>query len=209
MLVKTPTHNWISVAVAAHRAANMIDDAEAGPRDDRRVGHVVGQPLDELLALPYAVQPVRVAAVPATDVDGHWQLGLDLEVDGGAVGGGGVNRRAGRDAGARAVVDFHPRPAQLFDAAVAPNPGAIVERPEPVGLLLNDQHDGEVVECHRHVQPPHSPEWGGGGGPPRRLGFADRPDTPGPIAAADPGRGIDGNLLAVQHDPSAPAAQLG
>src|SRR5271163_604524 len=208
VLVKAPTLGWISVAVAAQRAPHIVDDPEAGPRDDRRVGHVVGQPFGELLALPHAVHPVRIAAVAATDVDGHRQLGLDVEVDGGAVGCGGVDCRAGRDAGAGPVVDFDPRPAELFDAPVAPNPGAVVERTESVGLLLDDQHDGEVVERHRHVEPPHALEWRVGGSA-RRLGFADRPDAPGPVAAADPDVGVDGDFGPVDDDPAAPAAKLG
>ena len=86
VLVEAPALHRVGVAVAAYRAADVVDDAEAGPRDDRRVGHVVGQSLDELFALPHAVQPVRVAAVAAADMDGHRQLGLHVEVDGGAVG---------------------------------------------------------------------------------------------------------------------------
>ena len=114
-------------------------------------------------------------------------------------GGGSVDGGAGRDAGAGTVVDLDPRPAELLDAAVAPDPGAVVERAEPVGLLLDDQHDGEVVERDRHIQPPHALERRVGG-PARRLGLADRPDAPGPVAAADPGRGIDSDLLAVDDE---------
>ena len=66
----------------------------------------------------------------------------------------------------------------------------------------------EVVECHRHVQPPHALERGIGG-PARRLGLADRADAPGPVAAADPGGRVDGDLFAVDHDVPAPRTQLG
>src|ERR1700744_411663 len=114
----------------------MVDDAETGPPDDRGVVHVVGQPFDELFALPHAVQPVRVAAVAAAYMNRHRQLGLDIEVHRGAVrcGGAGGAARAGPE------VEVPPRAAELFDAAVAPDPGAVVERAKPVGLLLDDQY---------------------------------------------------------------------
>ena len=53
------------------------------------------------------------------------------------------------------------------------------------------------------------PSKGGSAGRPAGSGFADRPDAPGPVAAADPGGGVDGDLLAVHDDPAAPAAELG
>src|SRR6202008_608002 len=104
----------------------MVDHAEAGPRDDRRVGHVVSQSLDELFALPHTVRPVRVAAVATAYVDGDRQLGLPVEVDRGAVGGGRVDGGAGRDASAGPVVDRDARPAELLDAAVPPDARAVV-----------------------------------------------------------------------------------
>src|SRR5947209_123564 len=105
----------------------MVDDAETRASDDRRIGHVISQPFDELLALPQPVQPVRVTTVTTTDVNGHREFGLDVEVNRCAVGSGRVDRGAGGDAGAGSVVDLDPRPAQLFHAAVAPDPGAVVE----------------------------------------------------------------------------------
>src|SRR5579875_2873391 len=114
VFVKTPSLNGFGVAVAAYRATHMVDHPEAGPRDDARIGHVVAEPLDELLALPRAVQPVGVTAVTAADVDGHRQLGLDVEAHRGAVGRGGLDGRPGGDAGAGAVMDRDPRPAQLL-----------------------------------------------------------------------------------------------
>ena len=74
MLVEAPALDRLLVAVAADRAADMVDDAEAGSSDDRRVRHVVRQAFGELLAFPHAVQPVRVAAVAAADVDGYRSL---------------------------------------------------------------------------------------------------------------------------------------
>src|SRR5260370_5562867 len=100
MLVKAPALDRSFVALTADRAADMVDHPEAGSSDDRRVGHVVGQAFGEFLALPGAVYPVRIAAVAAADMNGHRQFGLDVEVDGGTVGSGCVDRGAGRNPGA-------------------------------------------------------------------------------------------------------------
>src|SRR6201998_2145744 len=52
--------------------------------------------------------------------------------------------------------------------------------------------------------------WGGGrAGPPRRHWLADRPDAPGPVAPAEPARGIDGDVLPVDGNAAAPGAELG
>lgn len=86
-------------------------------------------------------------------------------------------------------MDPHPRPAQLLDVAVTPDPGAVVERAEPVGFFLDDQHDGEVVEGQRHIQPPHALE-GWVGGPARRFWFPtgrmpqDRSRLPSQVAGS-------------------------
>ncbi len=53
------------------------------------------------------------------------------------------------------------------------------------------------------------PSNGGSAGRPGGFGLADRPDAPGPVAATDPGRGVDGDLFAVDDNPAAPAAELG
>ena len=105
------------------------------------------------------------------------------------------------------VVDLDPRPAQLLDAAVLPDPGAVVQRPEAAGLLLDDEDDREVVERHRHVQPPHALERRIRR-PPSGFGFADGPDAPRPVARPDPYRRVDGDLLAVDDDVPTPRAHL-
>ena len=61
-------------------------------------------------------------------------------------------------AGAGGVADVDLRPAELLDPAVLPDARAVVERAVAVGVLLDDQHDGVVVELHRHVEPPHALE---------------------------------------------------
>ena len=66
-----------------------VDHPESGPADDRRIGHVVGEPLGELLALPHAVDPVAVPAVAAADVDRARQLGPTSKRDRRTVAGGG------------------------------------------------------------------------------------------------------------------------
>src|SRR5438874_10777266 len=101
----------------------MVDDAETGAPDDRGIGHVVRQAFGEVVALPHPVQPVRVAAVSAADVNRHRQLGFDVEMDWAAVECGGVDGRTSGDAGARAIVDPHPGPPELLDAAVLPDAG--------------------------------------------------------------------------------------
>src|SRR6202022_3086760 len=114
---------------------------------------------------------------------------------------------AGGDASAGTIVDLHPRPAELLDAAVLPDAGAVVERPEALLVLLDDHDDAEVVERHRHVEPPHPLERRIVGAA-RRLGLADRPDTPRAVAGADPHQRVDGDLLAVDQQLTAPGAHL-
>ena len=105
-------------------------------------------------------------------------------------------------------MDFHPRPTQLLHPAVPPDAGAVVERSEPAGVFLDDHDDREVVERHRHVEPPHALERGIGGTA-GGIGFADRADAPGSVAGTDPGRGVHGDLVAVDNEMSAPGTQLG
>src|SRR6478735_11539649 len=177
VLEQAPALALDSVGVPADGAPDMVDDAEAGAPDDRGIGHVVGQAFGEVVALPHAVQPVGVAAVSAADVNRHRQFGLDVEIDWAAVECGRLDGRTGGDARSGAVVDLHPGPTELLDAAVLPDAGAVVERPEAVLVLLDDEDDAEVVERHRYVEPPHPFERrivGAAG----RLGFADRPDAP-------------------------------
>ena len=61
------------------RAADVVDAAEHEAALHGLVVHVVGDPLGEVLALPRAVDPVRVAAVPTTDVERYGEPRLDLE----------------------------------------------------------------------------------------------------------------------------------
>ncbi|WP_168176108.1 DUF1589 domain-containing protein [Mycobacterium sp. ST-F2] len=192
----------------AHRTADVVDDAEAGTRDDRRIGHVVGESLGELLALPRAVQPVGVAAVAATHVDRHGQLGLHVEADRGAVQRGRLDGGAGGDAGTGDVVDLHARPAELLDAAVLPDAAAVVERAEAVGGLLDDHHERELFERERYVQPPHALERRICR-PARRLGLTDRADAPRPVTRTDPGVWADRDVFAVDGEGAAPGTQLG
>ena len=53
VLEQAPTLDRLAVTVTADRAADMVDDAEAGASDDRGVVHVVGQAFGELVALPH------------------------------------------------------------------------------------------------------------------------------------------------------------
>lgn len=78
MLEQTPALGRLATVVA-DRAPDVVDHAECGAPDDRRVVHVVGEPLGELLALPHTVDPVRVAAVAAADVNRYGKLGLHIE----------------------------------------------------------------------------------------------------------------------------------
>lgn len=48
----------------------------------------------------------------------------------------------------------------------------------------------------------------GGSAAARRFWFPHRPDAPGPVPAAEPGRRIDGDPFAVDDDAAAPGAQL-
>src|SRR6201999_107137 len=116
VLEQAPPLPFDTVCVTAHGAADMVDHAEACAPDDGGIGHVVGQAFGEVVALPHSVQPVRVTAVPAADVNGHRQFGLDLETQQCTRTVGRVDGRTGGDAGAGAVVDLHARPAELLDA---------------------------------------------------------------------------------------------
>src|SRR5690606_5393738 len=106
------------------------------------------------------------------------------------------------------VGDLDPRPAELLDPAVLPDPGAVVEGPEAVRVLLYDEHHGVVVEAHRHVEPPHALERRVRGRP-RGWRLAGGTDPPGAVPGADPGVGRDRDLLAVDGECAAPGAHLG
>src|SRR3954466_14009838 len=87
--------------------------------------------------------------------------------------------------GAGPVVDLHPRPAELVHTTVAPDPDRVVERPVAGAVLLRDQHDGELLEPHRHVEPPEAETvvlHRSAGLP----GLADGADAPRPVSTADP-----------------------
>src|SRR5690606_30670345 len=146
----------------------------------------------DLAAEPLPVDPVGVAAVARAAVEGDEAPGLDLDDQllAGLVGGG--DGGADRVAGARRVADGDAGPPELLDAAVGPHPHGVVERPVPVAVLLDDDHDGEAVEAQRGVGPEEAPLRVGLGGPPsRRLWLADGPDAPRPVARPEPHVGRD------------------
>src|SRR3954454_22770247 len=60
-------------------ASNMVDDSPWHPGSDRVVGEVVDRALDPLVTAPRAVQPVRVAAVAAPDVQRNEHRWLDVD----------------------------------------------------------------------------------------------------------------------------------
>ena len=103
-----------------------------------------------------------------------------------------VDDAARRRPGAGDVRRLDARPAELLDPAVLEDPGAVVEEPVAVGLLLDDQADAEVVEGDRHVEPPH-PVPGRVGRAAGRLGLAGGADAPRPVAGADPAVGRHGD----------------
>ena len=109
--------------------------------------------------------------------------------------------------GAGRVGDVDPRPAQLFDSAVGPDSGGVVEDAKAVGLLLDDHDDRKVVEPQRHIEPMEAwiliGRFAGG------FGLANRADAPRPVAGADPGGGVDCVLVAVDGERSLPRPHLG
>src|SRR5690349_19226866 len=109
---------------------------------------------------------------------------------------------------AGSVVDLHPRPAELVDPAIAPDPDGVVERAMTAAVLLRDQHDRERLEPQRHVEPPEA-EVIAVRRPSRRLGLADRADTPRAIPAAEPRVRRDLRLGAVDDERPGPCAELG
>ena len=135
VLEQSPTLPRDGVSLVADRAAHVVDHPETGTRDDPWVGHIVGAPFGELLALPRPVQPIDVAAVaPPT-----WIGTASLDsISNRAAGCGRRLRRWSRQREFlfRNGIGFSPGPAQLFDAAVAPDPGAVVDGAEPAGFLL-------------------------------------------------------------------------
>ncbi len=85
--------------------ADVVDHAERDAADDRRIGQVVDGVVGPVTPHPPAVAPVGVAAVAGAAVQRDEGGGLDLELERRAVGVGQVDGGAGRDAGARPVVD--------------------------------------------------------------------------------------------------------
>ena len=111
--------------------------------------------LGPVLALPLAVRPVGVA-VAGAELQRHEPEGVDLDRHRLPGHVGEVQRGVLRVTAARAVADVVLRPAELLDPAVGPHPLGVVERAVPVGLLLHDHDDLEVVEAQRHVEPPEA-----------------------------------------------------
>src|SRR4051812_8804524 len=96
--------------------------------------------------------------------------------------------------GAGAVVDLHARPPELVDAPVPPHPHRVVQGAMPLAVLLRDQHDRELLEAQRHVEPPEA-ETLVVRRPSRGLGLADGTDAPRTVAAAEPGVRVDAHLV--------------
>src|SRR3954447_134751 len=110
--------------------------------------------------------------------------------------------------GAGPLVDLPPRPAELVHPTVAPDPDRVIQRPMAGAVLLCDQHDGELLEPQRHVEPPET-ETVVVRRPAGGLALADRADAPRPVAAADPDVRRDVGVGAVDVQRPAPCAELG
>src|SRR6476646_9120974 len=108
--------------------------------------------------------------------------------------------RAMGDPGAGRVMDRRSHAVELFNPAVSPTSGAVVEAPVPVRVLLDDQEDLVVVEGQWQIQPPHSAECGVR--PAGRFRLADGPDTLLPCATAHRGRRLDIQAVTVDVDPA-------
>src|SRR4051794_40134511 len=76
-----------------------------------------------------------------------------------------------------------------------------------VAVLLCDQHDRELLEPQRDVEPPEA-EVVGVRRPTGRLAVPDRPDAPRPVTAAEPGVRVDRELLAACAQAAGPGAEL-
>src|SRR5262249_25549445 len=83
----------------------------------------------------------------------------------------------------------------------------IVERSEPVGLLLDDDDGRELLEAKRHVQPPEAfarlVSLTA-----RRLGLTNRSNAPRTVTGADPTIIGHGDLFAVDANDTTPGADL-
>ncbi len=183
----------------------MVGHPERDPVRYRGVGEVVGETFGEARAVPLAVDPVGIAAVTATDVDVCAEQRVDLKGEGAFCRGEfdhgvlGVPR-------AGLVGDVHPWPAQLFDAAIGPDSGGVVEDAEAVGLLLDDHNDREVVEPQRDIEPMEAwvlvGRFAGG------FGLTNRANAPRSVTGPDPGGGIDRVVVAIDGECSLPRPHL-
>ncbi len=97
-------------------------------------------------------------------------------------------------------MDPHPRPAQLLDVAVTPDPGARSASERTRRVLARMISTTAVVEGQR-AQPPHASKGGSAAGPP--VPVPHRPDAPGPVRLPSQGRRIDGDPFAVDDDAAA------
>jgi hypothetical protein len=88
-----------------------------------------------------------------------------------------------------------------------PSCSGLVHHPVAVGLLLQDDHDGVVLEAQRDVRPPEPVDRLLGAAA-RRLGLADGTDAPRPVPRAQPPVRRHRDLLAVRLDLARPRAHL-
>ena len=72
-----------AVGLGADGPADVVDQTERGPGKDIGICQVVGDAFSERPALPRAVSPGGVAAVPGTKSDGREQLRFDVELQSG------------------------------------------------------------------------------------------------------------------------------
>ena len=85
-----------------------------------------------------------------------------------------------------AVADLDPRPAELLDPAVLPDPGAVVEGAVAVRGLLDDdarRRSPRTASARRATTCPRTP---GRPACPAGRRLADRADAPRPVPGADP-----------------------
>ena len=161
---------------------DMIEDAVLRGDHDPGVGlvgEVVGSGLDPLASLPQSVGPLGIGPVPAPGREGDVPEALDLHDQRRSVGGLGRDPRRFRDARSRAIVDLVAGVAERLDPSVGPDAQRVVERSEPVAILLCDEDQREVIEAQRNIDPVEATIDLRFGDPTARgLRFAHRPDAP-------------------------------
>src|SRR4051794_40862484 len=109
------------------RTCDVVDDAKRGTPDDRRVCQVEDLALDPVAALPLAVRPLRIAAVPRADMQRDTEQGLDLDRERLATRLSQMNACTLRVPRARSIRELDARPAELLDTAVTPDTRRVVQ----------------------------------------------------------------------------------